>query len=98
MSSGPSHQKGPLHMEWNHQEEKMYREAQQRDHIRAKLSQGRRWRAEEDADRLVAETLKIKERNDLEIDRQHRPVGRDDAMNTVLKELHKDKSIKKFTI
>ena len=85
-------------MEDRHFEEKLIREARQRDRIRAKLPQGRRWRAEEDADRLVAETIKIKEKNDLEIDRQHRPAARDEAMNTVLKELHRDKSIRKFTL
>ena len=83
---------------WNHQEEQMYREAQKRDRIRAKLPQGKRWRAEEDADLLVAESLKIKEVSDIELDRKQRPVGRDEAMNTAIKELHKDKSIRKFTL
>ena len=83
-------------MEDTHIHEKWMRDAKKRDRFRAKLSQGKRWRAEEDADRLVAESLKIKEKTDNELDRKQRPEGRDEAMNTVLQELHKDKSIKSF--
>ena len=77
--------------EYSHQEEKWLKEARQRDRFRDKISQGKRWRAEEDADHLLAETMKIKEKSDIELDRKQRPEGRDNAMNTVLQELHRDK-------
>lgn len=85
-------------MEWTHNDEKALRWAQKRDRIRDKLSQGKRWRAKEDADRLVAESISIQGKKDKELDRKQKPVGRDEAMNTAISETHRDKSINHFVI
>ena len=83
---------------YNHEEEKMLRGAKQRDRFRCKLSQSKRWRAEDDADRLVAETMAIQKKTDIELDRKQRPVGRDEAMNTAIKGTREDMSIKTFVM
>lgn len=85
-------------MEDNHIEEKWSRNAKRRDRARAKMSQGKRWRAEEDADRLVDETLKIQEKKDWELEREQSYAGRDDAMNTAIKLTREDMSIRKIVI
>lgn len=83
-------------MEFNHEDEKALRWAQKRDRDRSKMSQSKRWRALEDADALVDESIKIQEKKDRELDRKQKPVGRDEAMNTAIKETRRDASINHF--
>lgn len=89
---------GRMSMNYNHEEEKMLVGAKKRDRFREKLSQGKRWRAEEDADRLVDESISMQKKTDDELDRKQRVVGRDGAMNTAIEGTRKDMSIRRFVL
>lgn len=83
---------------WSHEGQKALYYAKKRDYLRSKMSPSKRLRAEADADILVDETIKIREKKDRELERKQKDEGRDEAMNTVIKEMRGDMSIKKLTL
>ena len=83
---------------WSHDGQKARYYAKKRDYLRSKMSPSKRLRAEADADRLVDETIKIRDKKDRELERQQKDEGRDEAMNTAISELRKDGSIKTLTL
>lgn len=72
--------------------------AYRRDYQRSKLSQSKRWRADEEAEALVRQSEREQKRIDDELERKQMPEGRDEAMNTVIQDMHRNKSIKKFVV
>lgn len=81
-----------------HEEEKLIREAEKRDYLRSKIRQSKRWQSEVDAKILVNESKRINDRRNKEKASILKVAGRDESMETMIGLLHKDKSIKKFTL
>ena len=79
-------------------EEKQIRQAEQRDRVRDKLRQSKRWQAQVDAKELVNNSKKANDKRNKEESRRLKVAGRDESMNTMIKLLHEDKSINKFIL
>ena len=78
--------------------DKMLYQAQKRDFTRSKMSPSKRLKAWSDAEVLTKEALKDKEARERQIDRVQKTAKRDDAMETVIKSVRQDGSIKKFVL
>lgn len=83
-------------MGYSFEGEKMLWQGRKRDFIRSRLSEGKRTMAWDEAERIYKETKNIDNRRKRELSRKQKIEGRDDAMNSALKAIKEDKSIKRI--
>jgi len=79
-------------------DEKTLREARKRDFLRSRLPAGRRWKAQDEAEEITANTTEDQKRRQSRRNRKDRDSVYDNAMETATQGCHRDKSIKQFII
>ena len=83
---------------YNFEGQKALHEAKKRDYLRSKLRQVIRDKAWNEAERIVDENKRKQEARNHEIDKKNKRANYDEAMETTIGEMQKDKSIRKFVL
>ena len=83
---------------YNFEGQKALYGAKKRDYLRSKLRQGVRDKAWNEAERVVDENKRKQEARDHEVDKKNKRVNYDNAMETTMESMQKDKSLKRFVL
>ncbi len=82
----------------NFEGQKLLHEAKKRDHLRSKLRQGLRDRAWDKAGDILVKDRKRKKDVEHEVDKKNKRAGYDDAMESVMAPVQRDKSVKRMVL